>query len=371
MRKLSKFAWFVISMLVVIAIFNIAAFFTPFCDWYVEAVFPLWINGFGRVTSLVPFSVGEWMITLGVIYIAVVLAINVIAFIRRKNELFKLKKFSGRCNRILVTLLLIVCLILSLNWTMINRCSKIMETGKEFHISQLQKLRNSLVITCNTLAKEMERDGKGMLVYDKDRSEIQAEAEEALHRVSKMYPRLSGYYPDMKPMMYSGIMSQSSMLGYYFPFSMEANYNKMMYIVNYPQCFCHELSHIKGYMMEDEANFLAYLACISSDDLFFQYSGYLSVLYHVDNAFYMSAGKDYYLTQPPISKQVKEDNVLLTKDVKIQVEEKAIIKTETVKKASDKFNDVTIKMGGVADGLASYDRVTELLLLFYEEQLGE
>ena len=44
--------------------------------------------------------------------------------------------------------------------------------------------------------------------------------------------------------------------GLYFPFSMEANYNDTMSIMNKPFTMCHELAHTHGYIFEDEANFL-------------------------------------------------------------------------------------------------------------------
>ena len=56
---------------------------------------------------------------------------------------------------------------------------------------------------------------------------------------------------------------------------MEANYNDVMYIMNKPDTFCHELAHLRGYIYEDEANFIGYLACVESEDAFFQYAGYL------------------------------------------------------------------------------------------------
>ena len=45
---------------------------------------------------------------------------------------------------------------------------------------------------------------------------------------------------------------------------------------NIPHTICHELSHLKGFMREDEANFIGYLACIGSDSPDFRYSGYLT-----------------------------------------------------------------------------------------------
>lgn len=48
---------------------------------------------------------------------------------------------------------------------------------------------------------------------------------------------------------------------------------------------CHEFAHLKGFMQEDEANLIGYLACINSDDAFFRYSGYMGVLNYVEKNF--------------------------------------------------------------------------------------
>lgn len=38
----------------------------PFSDWYIKNIFPLWLNTYARLTSKVPFSVGEVMLILAV-----------------------------------------------------------------------------------------------------------------------------------------------------------------------------------------------------------------------------------------------------------------------------------------------------------------
>ncbi len=52
-----------------------------------------------------------------------------------------------------------------------------------------------------------------------------------------------------------------------------------------------------------------------------------------------------------------------------QVEEKAILKTETVKKAADTFIDTNLKVNGVADGKVSYCRVVGLIMEYYASEL--
>lgn len=51
-----------------------------------------------------------------------------------------------------------------------------------------------------------------------------------------------------------------------------------------PVTMCHELSHLSGYMREDEANFIAFLACLQSDDPEFRYSGVYLASVHAMNA---------------------------------------------------------------------------------------
>ena len=137
--------------------------------------------------------------------------------------------------------------------------------------------------------------------------------------------------------------------------------------MNKPSTLCHELAHLRGYIFEDEANFISYLACIQSDDIVYQYSGYLSVLNYLDNDFYKAVGRDResYLAQPRISSQVSKDNVFVTDDEWERINGNALIDTETVEAVSDAVVDTTLKVNGVQDGMISYSRVVRLLLLYY------
>lgn len=134
------------------------------------------------------------------------------------------------------------------------------------------------------------------------------------------------------------------MQGYYFPFSMEANYNNVMYISNKPFTMCHELAHTRSYIYEDEANLIGYLACIGSDDLFFRYSGYLGLLNYVNNDYYKSVSKNEYASHVAINALVRQP--LSYRRVLETGREKAVVKTETVKAAASTFIDTNHKPMG-------------------------
>ena len=55
-------------MAAAVVLLNAAAWnSTAFCDAYVAWIFPVWVNTYGRITGLFPFSVGEWMIAAGLV----------------------------------------------------------------------------------------------------------------------------------------------------------------------------------------------------------------------------------------------------------------------------------------------------------------
>ncbi len=78
-----------------------------------------------------------------------------------------------------------------------------------------------------------------------------------------------------KPVWASTVLSYLQLSGFYFPWTGEANYNRFVPAPTLPHTVAHEKSHQRGIAREDEANFLGYLACATSDDPYTRYSGYL------------------------------------------------------------------------------------------------
>lgn len=346
-----------------------------FCDWYISHIFPLWVNTYGRLTGLFPFSVGEIMLFIGILLLAGAVLSGCIWGVAgitagRTGRLKGCRRVTSRFNRISAWIGLGICVVMTLNCFILYHASTFSEKyfGKEKEVCTYEELlavRNYVVKKCNELSQQMERDEAGRVLYKGD---MKAEAIHSMRKLGDIYGGLSGYYPNPKPLLFSDFFSQQYMGGYYFPFSMEANYNATMYIMNKPATFCHELAHLKGYIFEDEANFIGYLGCIQSDDKVFNYSGYLSVLYYLDNDFYEAVGeqRDAYLAEERILPQVHADNVFLLPEEWDRVEEKAILDTEVVDAVSDSFTDTTLVLNGVSDGIQSYNRVVRLLLQYYE-----
>lgn len=391
--------WLLLGILALMGVINVVAWESvAFCDFYISNIYPLWVSTYGRLTGLAPFSVGEFMIVAGVLLTVIAAFLLIVAMfllIRRGLRLVVRKHIDGQglsckilrfCRKYLeayVWVLAGVFVVMTLNCFIPYHCSTLEEKyglfdkaaaddpmledllEKQYTLEELAQLRDYVVIKCNQLAQQVERDENGDIIYPENMEQLAAES---MQNLSKNCEQLTGYYPQPKQLAFSEFFSQQKMKGYFFPFSLEANYNAMMHEINRPATICHEYAHLKGFLFEDEANMIGFLACINSPDVTFQYSGYLSILNYINNEFYDAIGrnKEVYASHVKISSQVRTENVFLEEKTWEKVEQKAVVKTEVVDKVSNKFTETALVMNGVEDGSLSYTRVVDLLLHYYD-----
>ena len=88
----------------------------------------------------------------------------------------------------------------------------------------------------------------------------------------------------VKPVLVSEVMSYMHITGVYSFFTGEANLNVGFPDYTLPYTAAHEMAHQRGIAREDEANFIAFLVCIGSEDPYIRYSGYLNVYEYVAGA---------------------------------------------------------------------------------------
>jgi hypothetical protein len=397
-KKRVKFAKAVFSIGVFnVIILNILSWRSvKFSDWYVENIFPIWLNTYARLTSSIPFSVGEIMLVIAV-------ALTFFLIVSLLLKLFTRGKYKNAVNRfarIYAWIFLVVAYVMTFNCFILYHGSAFSEKyfvnrdnsemlvvstaddavaqvgitddtsygSRTYTKQELTTLRDYIVNKCNSLASEIDYDDSGEAYYDGNLIEA---SRQAMIKLGEEYDQLSGFYVTPKYLKCSGFFSQQYIMGYYFPFSMEANINSVMYVTNIAPTVCHELAHTKGFIYENDANMIGFLACINSDDVFLQYCGYLSVLNYVNNDFYEAIGKNssVYKNHVRISDRVADDNIFLTRENWQTVEKKAVVKTSTVKKVSNTLMDTSLKLNGVEEGVLQYNGVVELLLNYYDGEL--
>lgn len=360
---------FFVTLILLAALLQLAATLSPaLADAYAAHIFPLWPATYGRLTSLIPFSLGECMLIAALLLVLSFLAVLIAHLILRlrKGRGFQLPRPFQRFYTFCLVIVGIFFPVMILNCFLLYRCTPLTDTFRAQStpgIADLTALRNECVNRCNTLAASMPRGEEGRLQLP-DKTVFLAAAKETVADAATAFPRLGGFQVQPKPLAFSAFVSQQSMSGYYFPFSMEANYNNLMEPIHLPYTLCHELAHTHGYLREDECNFLAWVSCTASDDPVFQYSGWLNVLWYIERDFKKAVGTDAYEAAPAIDDIVRRDSQFLSPEVRAQIEEDALFKTETVEKAARTYVDTTLRVNGIDAGYESYAQVVQLILLY-------
>lgn len=364
MKKIKKTIYVCLIILGIMAVINILAWLsTDFSDFYTAHIFPPIMAAFSAVSGFFHFSVGEVMLKILTALIIIIIPSFVILMIFRKKSRKKISLCY--CTTVLVILTYILTTE-TMNCFIMYHCTKFSEkyfSSSQHNDKQLTELYKILIDKSNELSSDVTRDENGRFVLTADLCKT---AKSAMRNISDTYPQLKGYYPDAKAIHSDFFMSQNSLLGIYFPFSFEANYNPATYDINLPNTVCHEYAHLKGIIQEDEAGFTAFIASVNSSSPEFQYSGYINALEYVYNQVYENKITSAYALTNTISDKVEADWFSFVPDnYWNDNKEKEIIPNKTVDTISNIASDTSLKLNGVEDGQKSYSRIVDLLLDYY------
>ncbi len=165
-----------------------------------------------------------------------------------------------------------------------------------------------------------------------------------------------------KPVLASMVMNRMLILGFYSPWTGEANFNRLAPGSKLPHTIAHEKAHQRGIAGEDEANFFGYLACAFSDHPYVRYSGYLFAQGQL-LAELRRVNKDQYARLASgrfagVKRDIEEQQNFFRKH------------RGKISKASSKVNDVYLRANRVEGGIQSYRLSSKLLVLYARQNEG-
>lgn len=159
-----------------------------------------------------------------------------------------------------------------------------------------------------------------------------------------------------KKMIFSSFFSKTGVSGYFGPFFNEIHLNRNLLPIDYPFVLAHEKAHQFGITSEAEANFVAFVICINSDDQKVRYSACQSLLlYFLKDASNM---KQYHEFFDKIDKRVIDD---LKKRKKYYTG----LQNENLSDMQTAANDAYLKVNKIETGVKNYDQVVALVLGWY------
>lgn len=310
-----------------------------FAQWYSMHIYSLIVAVAGRIWGVAPVSVVEF----GLYALA---AVSVWYVVRRRRQW---PSVAARAVFIIGGAAFLYTFNCGINY---YRSPFSGELDLELRDSSVEELRE----LCEYLVQKVNETANGSS-YEADWA---VWGRDAMRNLGETYPALSGYYPRAKPVAVSWILSVQQLSGIYSPFTVEGNYNRAMTDYNIPHAICHELSHLRGFMREDEANFIGYLACIGSDKKMFQYSGYLTGWVYAGNALARQDMDSYRELHNRLLVQVTED-LRDNSEFWNQYEGK-------VAEVSNQVNDAYLKINDQKEGVKTYGRMVDLMLAWYRAE---
>ena len=210
----------------------------------------------------------------------------------------------------------------------------------------------------NSAAQNVNRDEKGLFVPAMNKKQMFEFSNVVYKKLASDAVVENIRFSTPKEAVFSEALNYLNISGFYFPFTGEANINIKEGNIFLPFVICHEKAHQFSIMREQEANFVAFLACSESENNDFIYSGYLKAFVTILAQVYIE-DKDVYKSM--ISKldgNVKKDIIEYNK---------AMSKYEgPVSQISESVNNSYLKSQGQTDGVKSYGKMTDLLIAKYK-----
>lgn len=228
---------------------------------------------------------------------------------------------------------------------------------RNYTVEELTQMCIDYIIEAGEIREYLTEDDYNMSNY-----EMAKYSAVAFQQISETYPVLYKMYGHPKSIVLSPYMSYTKITGFFFPFTVEANVNVATPRFQIPFVMLHEQAHQRGFMQENEANFIAFLVGKESDHLFIKYSSYMSAVNYGLNSLYATDKDAYREAYAYFTPLVLEDRLE-------QYEYWQQFNDQVIAEKATAMNDTYLKANGQNDGVASYGKVTELLLLDYYSQM--
>lgn len=340
-----------------------------FAHWYSTHIYPVWVNVTGRIMGIFPFSVSEIMLYAGMAA-AILTFLRFVMRVLRKRAV-KRQFLIWSCN--LYTLAGALFFLYVLNCG-INYHRESFSEGsgirmEKYSTEELRTVCLWLTEEVNNRSSKLPRNVYGVMelqgregsiekAFDRIISldKLNEEAVEAMEQLGEQCPVLTGHYPKPKGLLFPWILSVQQLTGIYSPFTVEANYNSDIVDYNIPFTVCHELSHLRGFMQEEEANFIAFLASTGSENIEFQYSGYLMGWKYCMNVLYRIDYNAWEEVREQLAETVEPD-LSANRDFWDKYEGK-------IAETANRVNDTYLKANDQSEGVESYNRMVDLIVAY-------
>lgn len=356
-------SWYLWILPVVAAFFGqrILARYPAFVEKYHARGLFRWLSvPISRLTSLVPFSLTEAAVVIGIPVALVLLAVWIVRLIRRPGKPMRLARLVRGFAWTAGLAYLLFMLLHGLNYARIPVGQSFALPVRERVSDELKETSAWLVEQTNRLRALTEEDEHGVFRLSQGVTETLKSVAADYTAAAADYPLLAG--PEIRPkgVLLSHYWSYTGITGVYMPFFVESNVNIDVPEHTIPETALHEIAHTRGFAREDEACFLSFLVGLYSENPDHAYSVLLGATLRSLNALYGADAEAYQLVAAGLSDAVRRD---------LQAAGAYWKQFEgPVQEASTQINNAYLQANLQEDGVRSYGRMVDLVLAWFAQQ---
>lgn len=307
-RLMKSWSWILLILLTILI---------KWASWY-----PGWVENYytygayPAITRVQRFLFGWLPFSLGDLFYGFLLLVVIFRSFRFFKLLFQKKLTRGyfvAAMQQAIFFFLFVYVFFNLLWGLnYNRKGISYQIGievKKYSLAELDTLTAAIQNRLNEYAALTTEEQRNSFAKKRD---LFRESSLAFQSASKQFSFLTYQPASVKPSLFSYAGNYLGFQGYYNPFSGEAQVNTTIPRFLEPFVTVHEIAHQLGYGKENEANFVAFLACKNYESPVFKYSMYFDIYNYAINEVYkrdsMLAKAFHKKLHPQVIKDIKELN---------------------------------------------------------------
>lgn len=336
-------------------IYLVARISPAFADFFNQNISEIFRRTLAALTNFIPFSLGEALLLL----LPVGFGLTVWYAAKYRCDTWRSTwSFVG-------ILMAVVCMLLSMFVftfaTGYHGRTLDQKLGLEQKEVSAEELYQTALILSEKIGEEYENmtygaDGFSVMPYTL--TDMNGKLLDAYDTFCAEHKFIDHYDTRLKPVMLSELMNYTHITGVYSYFTGEANIDIAFPDYTIPYTAAHELAHQRGIAREDEANMVAFLVCMESDDAYVRYCAYMNMYEYVANALYRADRDLYTKARSTLPAQVKGEMSAYSSFF-------AKYQHSAAGSVSGAVNDTFLKFQGT-EGTASYGMVVDLTVAYYK-----
>ena len=329
-------------------------------DFYTGKIFTPLATAFTWLTSLLPFSLTEFSLILGLPFLLGLLVYGLIRLIKNKSHRgIRFLRTSSIVSAVALILLSLFIAFHGINYARSPLADVMNLEVKERSVDELEAAMRILGQAAASVREGLPEDDSGRIITGTT-GDLQKSAHLGWEIAGNRWPVLdSSVRSKPKGVLLSKYWSYTKIVGMYMPLLVEANINIDQPDFMIPATTAHELAHTRGFAREDETDFAGLLSCFVHPDPIWQYSGLISAWKDLSRKL---AAEDRERWSQAYTDTVTE---AIARDL-----ESEYIYWETyetpIAEVSTQINDAYLKANRETEGVKSYGGVVDLLLAWLE-----